>query len=188
MADDRRQRLHEMIETHALRRAPEGRPFTLASGRQSTFFFDGKAITLRADGLRLVAELLLERLAEHDLGAVGGVAIGADPIVSAMVVLSADSPQPLQGFLVRKEVKGHGLGDRIAGPSLDGVARVALVEDTTTTGGSAMVAVDALRQFYPAVAIDRVLCIIDRQEGAADRFALEGLAFEALFTAADFEL
>lgn len=180
-----RSRLLELIRNLALRTAPPGESFTLASGRQSHYFVNGKEITLRAEGLALAAGLLLERLAGSGVSAVGGMSIGADPIVGAMVALSAGGDQPMQGFLVRKAAKDHGLGDRIAGPALTDGQRVALVEDTTTTGGSTLEAIAALRATYPGVVVDRVLTIVDRQEGAAEAFAAAGFRFEALFTRAD---
>ncbi|MBI2298518.1 MAG: tRNA (adenosine(37)-N6)-dimethylallyltransferase MiaA [Armatimonadetes bacterium] len=171
---DARQRLLALLKTHALRVAAPGESFTLASGRQSHYFVNGKEVTLRADGLALVAELFLERLAGADVQAVGGMTLGADPIVGAMVAQSAGTAQPLLGFIVRKASKDHGLGDRIAGPSLAGIGRVVMVEDTTTTGGSTLDAIAALREAHPDITVDRVLSIVDREEGAGDNFAAAG--------------
>jgi orotate phosphoribosyltransferase len=180
-----RERLIALIKEHALRVAAEGQTFTLASGRQSHYFVDGKQITLRADGLALVARLMLDHLAARDVQAVGGMTLGADPIIGGMVALSATTDTPLRGFIVRKAVKDHGLGDRIAGPSLDGVRRVAMVEDTTTTGGSTLDAIKALEEAHPAIEVVCVLSIVDRQEGATENFAAAGYAFEPLLVKAD---
>lgn len=185
MSDERELRLLELIRALALRRAAPGESFTLASGRQSHYFVNGKEITLRAEGLSLVAELMLDRLEHSGVTAVGGMTLGADPIIGAMVALSAARAQPLRGFIVRKAAKEHGLGDRIAGPSLDGVTRVAMVEDTTTTGGSTLDAIAALRHDHPGITVDRVLSIVDREEGAAENFAAAGYRFEPLFRRAD---
>lgn len=188
MTDDRRARLLELIRSDALKLAPAGEMFTLASGRKSNYFVNGKEITLRAEGLHLAASLLLDRLAGSGVEAVGGMSIGADPIIGAMVALSAGTDQPLQGFLVRKGEKDHGLKDRIAGPSLDGVGKVAFVEDTTTTGGSTLEAIAATLAEYPDLQIDRVLSIVDRQEGATDNFWQSGYRFESLFVRDDLGL
>ncbi len=179
-----RERLIALVKDHALRVAAPGQSFTLASGRQSHYFVDGKNITLRAEGLALVSTLMLAKLAGRDVQAVGGMTLGADPIVGGMVALSAAS-QPLRGFIVRKATKDHGLGDRIAGPSLDGVTRVAMVEDTTTTGGSTLDAIAALKSAHPAIEVVCVLSIVDREEGATENFAAAGYAFEPLLVRAD---
>ena len=180
-----RERLIALVKQHALRVAPEGQSFTLASGRQSHYFVDGKNITLRAEGLALVSKLMLEQLAGRDVQAVGGMTLGADPIVGGVVALSAAGDEPVRGFIVRKETKDHGLGDRIAGPSLDGVKRVAMVEDTTTTGGSTLKAIEALKAAHPGIEVVCVLSIVDRQEGAKENFAAAGHSFEPLLVKAD---
>lgn len=179
-----RERLIDLVRTHALRVAAPGQSFTLASGRQSHYFVDGKNITLRAEGLALVSKLMLEQLAGRGVQAVGGMTLGADPIVGGMVALSA-AAEPLRGFIVRKQTKDHGLGDRIAGPSLEGVTRVAMVEDTTTTGGSTLDAIAALKDAHPGIEVVCVLSIVDRQEGAFENFAAAGYSFEPLLVKAD---
>ncbi len=185
MVEAQRARLLELLRRDALRVAAAGESFTLASGRQSHYFVNGKELTLRPEGLNLVARLMLARVAGTGVQAVGGMTIGADPIIGAMVALSADTEQPLQGFIVRKAAKDHGLGDRIAGPSLAGVQRVVMVEDATTTGGSTLDAIAAVREAWPQIEVDRVLSIVDRQEGAVENFAAAGYRLEALFTRAD---
>jgi orotate phosphoribosyltransferase len=165
--------------------APPGESFTLASGKLSNWFCNGKEVTLRAEGLRLVAELMLDALRDSRPQAVGGVSIGADPMIGAMVALSGGTELPLQGFIVRKEAKDHGLGDRIAGPSLALITRVAMVEDVTTTGGSTLGAIEALRAACPEVEVVMVLTIVDREEGAAAAYAAAGIPFAALLTKTD---
>lgn len=178
--DERLERLRAVLERDALKRAAPGQTFTLASGKPSTYFVNGKEVTLRAEGLKLVAQLFLDRLAGTGVQAVGGMVIGADPIVGAMVALSADTDQPLQGFLVRKVAKDHGLGDSVAGPSLAGVTKVALVEDVTTTGGSTLTAIESVLAANPAVEIVKVLTVLDREEGALANFAAAGYTLDAL--------
>ncbi len=178
-------RLLSLVRRDALRVAGEGQSFTLASGRQSHYFVDGKNVTLQPEGLNLVARLMLAKLFGSGVQAVGGMTLGADPIVGAMVALSAETDLPLIGFIVRKAVKDHGLRDRIAGPPLDGVVKVAMVEDTTTTGGSTLDAIACLREVYPHLEIERVLSIVDREEGAAANFAAAGYRFDPLLRRAD---
>ena len=111
--------------------------FTLASGRRAKYYLDGKQVTLDAKGLRLLSQGLLELLADVEFDAVGGMSIGADPIVAGVLTVAADRGRDLQGFLVRKEPKGHGTQRYIEGPVQPG-ARVAIVEDVVTTGGSSI--------------------------------------------------
>jgi orotate phosphoribosyltransferase len=176
----RRARLAELLKRDALRVAPEGETFTLASGKQSRYFVNGKEVTLRAEGLALVASLFLDRLRGSGAQAVGGMSIGADPMIGAVVALSAATDEPLQGFIVRKTAKDHGLLDAIAGPSLADVRSVALVEDVTTTGGSTLAAIEAVKAAWPHVTIAKVLTVLDRQEGAAEAFAQAGYELDAL--------
>jgi orotate phosphoribosyltransferase len=186
--DPRLARLRELLDRDAVRRAAPGETFTLASGKPSHYFVNGKEVTLRAEGLHLVATLMLERLVGTGVEAVGGMSIGADPIVGAIVALSAAGDQPLQGFLVRKTAKDHGLKDAVAGPSLAGVRRVAMVEDVTTTGGSTLTAIESLKAAAPEVEVVKVLTILDRQEGALKNFAAAGYHLEALLSRSDLGL
>jgi len=135
--------------------------------------------------VRLAGELLLDRLQQGPaIDAVGGMAVGAVPLVSAILGAAGhrDRAGDLLGFFVRKETKSHGLGRQIEGGFAAGQT-VALVEDTTTTGGSTLQALDIVTEAGGKVA--RVLCLVDRGEGAAEAFAERGVALEALFTRAD---
>lgn len=160
-------------------------PVKLASGKVSNFYIDGRLTTLSGRGLDLISRLLFERMAALDVVAVGGPTMGADPIVGGVLVESARRGRPLNGFLIRKEPKGHGMQRWVEGPDIPQGARVAIVEDVVTTGGSALKAVEGLRtQYKPDIV--RVYAIVDRLEGAGDALKAAGLAFEALFTRADF--
>jgi orotate phosphoribosyltransferase len=163
----------------------ERREVRLASGQKSNFYLDLRTTLMRPLGQQLAGELLLAKLmAGPWVDAVGGMAVGAVPLVSAILSAAAyhDAKTPLLGFFVRKEAKKHGLGRQIEGAFRSGM-RVALVEDTTTTGGSTLEALDIVQAAGGKVA--RVLCLVDRGEGAAEAFAARGVGLEALFTRAD---
>ncbi len=158
---------------------------TLASGRESDFYLDLRQTLMRPRGVRLAGELVLDRLERGPaVEAVGGMAVAAVPLVSAVLAAAAarDAASPLLGFFVRKEKKGHGLGRQIEGAFVEGQT-VALLEDTVTTGGSTLQALEIVEACGGKVA--RVLCLVDRGEGGAAAFAARGVALEALFTRAD---
>ena len=182
MGDDAgRRELLELVLEVSFRRET----VTLSSGKQSDFYLDLRQTLMRPRGVCLAGELVLERLlAGPPVAAVGGMAVGAVPLVSAVLAAAAarDPTSALLGFFVRKEVKGHGLRRRIEGGFTSGQT-VALVEDTVTTGGSTLEALDAVEAEGGKVA--RVLCLVDRGEGAAQAFAERGITLEALFTRAD---
>lgn len=160
----------------------------LSSGQQSDFYLDLRQTLMRPRGIALAGELVYERLQSGPpVDAVGGMAVGAVPLVAAVLAAAArrDPASPLLGFFVRKEAKTHGLGRRIEGGFAAG-QRVALLEDTVTTGGSTLEALAAVEAEGAVVA--RVLCLVDRGEGGAARFAERGIALEAIFTRADLPL
>lgn len=166
----------------------EKKEVTLASGRKSSFYLDLRKTLMRPAGVRLAGELVLAKLQSGTpVDAVGGMAVGAVPLVSAVLAAAArdERTESLLGFFVRKQPKGHGLGRQIEGEFSEGQT-VALVEDTTTTGGSTLDAVDIVEAAGGKVA--RVLCLVDRGEGAAESFAKRGLTLEPLFTRADLPL
>jgi orotate phosphoribosyltransferase len=157
--------------------------FTLVSGKKASYYLDGKQITLHARGLQLVSAGLWELLRESGVDAVGGMSIGADPIVAGILSAAAAEERELLGFLVRKEAKGHGTQKFVEGPVEPGM-RVAIVEDVVTTGGSSLLAVERVREF--GCEVTGVLAIIDRMEGGAANFAAQGLSFQSLLTIEDF--
>ena len=165
--------------------AVERRDITLSSGKKSDFYLDLRRVTMRPRGQLLAGELLLALLMKGPwVDSVGGMAVGAVPLVAAVLSAAAhhDPAPKLLGFFVRKETKKHGLGNRIEGAFAPGQS-VALVEDTTTTGGSTLDALDAVSEAGGKVT--RVLCLVDRGEGAAEAFAARGIALEALFARKD---
>src|SRR5687767_13082807 len=134
-----------LIALLAERSAKRGR-FTLASGKQSTFYIDARLTTMSPEGLSIIGPLALSVLGESDwrVDAIGGLTLGADPISYAISYASARSNRPLRAFTVRKEAKDHGTGKLLEGPFRRG-DRVAVIEDVITTGGSALRAIDAVR-------------------------------------------
>lgn len=159
----------------------ERREVTLASGKKSNFYLDLRQTLMRPKGVSLAGRLVLDRLQTGPpVDAVGGMAVGAVPLVSAVLAAAANDPASdrLLGFFVRKEKKAHGMGKQLEGGFAAGQT-VALVEDTTTTGGSTLEALDIVEAAGGKVA--RVLCLVDRGEGAADAFAERGVTLEAVF-------
>jgi len=159
--------------------------FTLASGKKSNFYFDCRLVTLDAEGAHLAAKAMLAIIRELGATAVGGMSMGADPLVSTIGHLSHLEGSPLKMFYVRKEAKKHGKGKRIEGPPLSGEDRVVIVEDVTTTGGSALKAVEAVRNEFGTEVLT-VLTLVDRQEGAQDNLTDKNLKLISLFKAEDF--
>lgn len=161
---------------------------TLASGRESDFYLDLRQTLMRPRGVVLAGALCLARLqAGAPVDAVGGMAVGAVPLVSAVLGAAAlrDPATPLLGFFVRKEKKGHGLARQIEGGFAVGQT-VALLEDTVTTGGSTLQAVEIVEAAGGKVG--RVLCLVDRGEGGREAFAERGFELEALFGRGDLPL
>ena len=174
-----RQQLIELFLARALKFGD----FTLASGKKSTYYLDGKQISLHSTGLRLVSLGLLGLLSDVEFSAIGGMTIGADPIVGGVLVAAAEQNRSLDGFLVRKEPKGHGTQRYIEGPVTPG-AKVVVIDDVVTTGGSAIQAVDRIVEFGCQVVC--VVGIIDRMEGGAANFAARNLPFRSLLSIEDF--
>ena len=157
--------------------------FTLKSGATSTWFLDTKQTACRADGIRCVASVALE-LIPDEVTAIGGLTMGADPVAFGIAAIAAERGRALRSFSVRKEAKDHGVTGCIAGALQPG-DKVAIVEDTTTTGGSLLDAVEAARE--AGLTVVQALCVVDREEGAAARISEAGLPFTALFTRRDLE-
>jgi len=178
-----RSRLKEIIEKRSFGRGE----ITLASGRKSDFYFNLKPTMLDPEGAALLAQLSLEALAGEQLDAIGGLEMGAVPISGAVAALSWITRKPLPNFFVRKKPKEHGakllVEGLTKGESLAG-KNVAIVEDVTTTGESALKAAVAAQESGAKVGL--VLTIVDRQEGATETFSKAGLRFHALFTADEF--
>ena len=159
--------------------------FTLAWGKQASYYLDCRQITLDAQGARLIGEGMLDLLAGDMPELVGGMAIGADPITAAILTLAGMRGIPLRGVMVRKEAKQHGTGKFVEGPFREG-ERVVIVEDVVTTGGSSLAAIERCEAV--GLKVSRVLAIIDRLEGGREAFAARGYELTSLFTVRDFDI
>ena len=176
-----RQALIDVIQQQAL----ELGEFTLASGKKSRYYLDCRKVTLDSRGAQLIAAGILEHFGADLPDAVGGMAIGADPITAAVITLAAVNGQSLRGFIVRKEPKGHGKGQSVEGPVRPG-DRVVIVEDVVTTGGSSLQAIERAKEF--GLQIVSVIGVVDRLEGGGDAFAEHGYDFFSLLTIRDLGL
>jgi orotate phosphoribosyltransferase len=156
--------------------------FVLSSGKRSNYYINGKQVTLTAEGALAAGRLLLSLL-PADTTAVAGLTLGADPIVTAVSVISAYENRGIPALIVRKEAKGHGTQAYIEGPKLPAGARVVVLEDVVTTGKSAMQAVERLRD--AGYQVERVITLVDRQQGGAEFYQERGLNFQALFSIED---
>ncbi|MEL6326991.1 MAG: orotate phosphoribosyltransferase [Cyanobacteria bacterium J06626_23] len=172
---DLRSALLDLICTAAYK---EG-DFVLSSGQRSNYYINGKQATLHPIGGAMVGRLLLDRLPEGTVG-VGGLTLGADPMVTAISVVAAYAGQTITPLIVRKATKDHGTKVAVEGPSLPPSSSVVVIEDVVTTGQSAMRAVDQLR--LAGYAVSHVLALVDRQQGGSELYAQAGLEFEALYT------
>jgi orotate phosphoribosyltransferase len=155
----------------------------LSSGREADWYVDLRRVTLHHQAAPLVGRVLLDLTADWEFDAVGGLTLGADPVALSMLHAAAAAGRPLDAFVVRKQGKAHGLQRRIEGPDVSG-RRVLAVEDTSTTGGSVLNAVEALREAGAEVV--GVAVIVDR--GAGDAVQAAGLAYRAAYTLADLGL
>jgi orotate phosphoribosyltransferase len=180
-----RARLIDLIKEWSFQ---EGPAFKLASGKTSTFYFNMKPTVLDSEGAYLVASLILDELEGIDADMIGGLEMGAVPIAAAVAAVAHTRGRKLPAFFVRKQVKTHGTQSLIEGlPKGQSMAgkKVLVVEDVTTTGGSALKAAEILKA--EGAEIVRIITIVDRLDGAAETFANAGLTFTPILTLADFK-
>lgn len=176
--------LHQQLLDLFCRLAYQEGDFILSSGQASSYYINGKQVTLNAQGALAIGRILLSRLPE-DTQAVAGLTLGADPIVTAVSVVSAYENRPIPALIIRKEAKGHGTKAYIEGPTLPENANVVVLEDVVTTGRSAMKAVERLRD--AGYTVDLVISLIDRLQGGAEFYQSVGLKFQAVFTIEDIQ-
>lgn len=158
--------------------------FLLSSGGRSSYYINGKQVTLRAEGALAIGRLFLLLLPE-DAQAVAGLTLGADPLVTAVSVVSALEGRPLPALIVRKEAKGHGTKAYIEGPNLEAGAKVVVLEDVVTTGRSAMLAVERLQA--AGYRVEQILALVDREQGGAEFYRDRGVQFQAIFSIAEIQ-
>ncbi len=176
-----RERLKEII----INLSYEKRKVTLASGRESDFYFDGKQTTLHPEGGYLTGKLFFEAIRDvPDIEGVGGLTLGADPIATATSVVSYLEGRPIPAFIIRKEPKGHGTGAWLEGrKNFRPGSRVVIVEDVVTTGGSSMKAVRRAEE--EGLKVLGIVALVDREEGGRENIEKEGYWLRAIFTKSD---
>ena len=184
--DSNRARLAELVNELAVVRGK----VTLASGLESNFYVDMRRATLHHEAAPLIGHVMLDLLEENgfsvdEVDAVGGLTMGADPVATAMLHAAAARGLDLDAFVVRKAAKDHGMKRQIEGPSVEG-KRVVVLEDTSTTGGSPLEAVEALREAGANVLA--VAVVVDRDTGARERIEAAGLPYHAALGLADLRL
>ncbi|MBY0402761.1 MAG: orotate phosphoribosyltransferase [Cyanobacteria bacterium] len=179
--DFQKKELFQLLNTLSLKRGH----FVLASGKTSPYYLDCRLTTLSARGSYLVGQLLYDKIQPLNLDSVGGMSLGADPIVSAITYCSASQGDALNGFLVRKEAKAHGAGNQIEGHIAPWM-RIALVEDVVTTGGSTLKAIEAIRRVYPTVQIVKIFSLVNRNQGGDEAFAQLKIPYESLYNVQEF--
>jgi orotate phosphoribosyltransferase len=178
---------NRLIDVVRVRSFSTGGETRLVSGRSTSFYFNMKPTMLDPEGGHLIAILVLDALEGANVDLIGGLEMGAVPLATAVAVLSQAKGRPLPAFFVRKQAKEHGARKLVEGLAPgESLARkrIVVLEDVTTTGGSAMKAIEALQA--EGAVIDRVITVVDRLEGAADTFKAAGIPFTALLTAKDF--
>ena len=174
---------HQTLKEEIIKKAVVHGKVILSSGKEADYYVDLRRVTLDAVAAPLVGEVMLDLLKDWEFEAVGGLTLGADPVATAMMHVASRSGRQLDSFVVRKAEKAHGLQKRIEGPEVKG-RRVVAVEDTSTTGGSVLTAVEALREAGAIVV--GVAVIVERGATAAIRDA--GLEYRAAFTLEDLGL
>ena len=183
--DTDRQRLITLIKERSFQ---SGDTIKLASGRSSNFYFNMKPTMLHAEGAYLIGKLIIDELAGRNVDFAGGLEMGAVPIAASVAAVSHAQGTPIQAFFVRKQAKEHGTQSLVEGLSKDETMadkNVVVLEDVTTTGGSALKAADNLKR--EGANIVCVITIVDRQEGAGEAFKNAGYDFRPLLTIEDFK-
>lgn len=164
----------------------ERRQVVLSSGKTSHYYFDGRKVSLSSKGAYLIANIICDMIKDDNIQAIGGLTLGADPIVGAVGVAAHQRDMDLSMFIVRKELKKHGTMQQIEGPPLKPGQSVVVVDDVITTGGSIIKAVEAVRE--AGCEVVKAIAIVDRQEGGSEALEQIGVKAEPIFKAADFGL
>ncbi|MBL15575.1 MAG: orotate phosphoribosyltransferase [Chloroflexi bacterium] len=154
--------------------------FTLTSGKKSSYYFDGRLLSLDPEGAHLISQALLPLLNKAGAKAIGGTTLGADPMVATVALASHLQGGPIPAFIVRKENKSHGMKQNIEGP-LEPGSKVAIVDDVCTTGGSLFHAIEAAEE--AGCTVVKVVSLLDRNEGGSEEMRKRGYDFSALLAA-----
>ena len=176
MTSESDERLLELFKEHAVLHGD----FTLSSGLKTTYYFDGRKVTLWPEGAYLIGKKVFDIVTEAGAEAVGGMTVGADPIVAAVAVVSHLEGSPVTAFIVRGDVKGHGTQRRIEGPLRAG-CKVAIVDDVITTGGSVLRAIEAAEA--ASCEVVKVAVLLDRNQGGSEEIVRRGYDFTAILSA-----
>lgn len=175
--DPRLLRLRDLVEQRSVLRGE----FTLASGIKSEYYFDGRRVTHDPEGITLIGELIEEVLQNSKIEAVGGPATGANPMITAVQMVSRLRRRPIGGFFVRNEKKEYGTAQQIEGNFPSKGANVAILDDTITTGGSIQKAIDVVES--AGVRVAKLVVVVDRRQGGVESLRARGYEVEALLTA-----
>ncbi|MBW6485244.1 MAG: orotate phosphoribosyltransferase [Syntrophobacterales bacterium] len=158
----------------------ENPPFTLASGHKSNYYFNCKPTTLDPEGMNLIGEILYSMLTTVDVTAAGGLTLGADPLANALAVISFQKGRPIKSFIVRKDVKDHGVKNAIEGNVAVG-EKVVVLDDVITTGGSTITAIKQARE--AGLVIKNAIVLIDREEeNGRQNIEAQGVVVDAVLT------
>lgn len=169
--------LHELSDTANQLNCLKTGEFILSSGATSSYYFDGRILTLNPKGASLIGSIVLELFTDLQIDAVAGPAVAAVPIISAVVVLSSLSSQNLSGIIMRAQPKTHGTKQSLEGDVVSGM-KVVVVDDTCTTGGSLLSTIDALQQ--AGCTVVSCVCVLDRKEGGSSALEKRGVSLVSL--------
>jgi orotate phosphoribosyltransferase len=184
LATANQQTLRQILLDLLIKYAYVAGDFTLSSGARSSYYINGKQVTLRAEGALIIGRLLWQLLPE-DTAAVAGLTLGADPIVSAVSLVSALENKPIPALIIRKQAKGHGTKAYIEGPDLPEKSKVVVLEDVVTTGASALQAVERLQE--AGYIVKQIIALVDREQGGQELYRSRDIEFKAIFSIAELQ-
>jgi orotate phosphoribosyltransferase len=173
------QALRDQLRQMLLNRSMRFGEFVLSSGATSNYYIDVRKTSLHGDGLKLISQLFYELIQHENATAIGGLTLGADPLVAGLMLHAADKGRALEGFLVRRGTKDHGMRGQVEG-NLAGHKRVIILDDVITSGESALIAAEAAESYKAEVV--RILAVVDREQGASQIFQQKGYPFSSLFS------